>query len=82
MTLGPDSMLAVPHVETDLVHWALQELDRIRGRGQQGAQAPLLWEEGQVEELLQGSPVVSEVHHRLQVVSCSRPIPGVGQLSA
>lgn len=46
----------------------LQELDRIRGRGQQGAKAPLLWDKGQVEDLLQGSPVVAEVHHRLQVL--------------
>ena len=39
----------------------------MRGRGQQGARTPLLWDEGQVEDLLQGSPVVMEVRQRMQV---------------
>lgn len=52
-----------------------QELDRIRGRGQQGARAPLLWDEGQVEDLLQGSPVVREVQQRCQVIQLSPSIP-------
>ena len=46
---------------------ALQELDRIQGRGQSGAKSPLLWDEGQVEALLQGSPIVAEVAERLHV---------------
>ena len=46
---------------------APQELDRIQGRGQSGAKSPLLWEEGQVEALLQGSPIVAEVAERLHV---------------
>ena len=33
----------------------------------QGAKSPLLWEEGQVEELLAGSPVVGEIQERLRV---------------
>lgn len=52
-----------------------QELDRIRGRGQQGAKAPLLWDEGQVEDLLQGSPVVDEVKHRRQVEDLATRLP-------
>ena len=53
-----------------------QELDRIRGRGQQGARAPVLWDEGQVANLLQGSPVVKEVQQRLQVTNCGTlPFP-------
>lgn len=45
----------------------IKELDRQRGRGQQGAKSPLLWDAGQVEELLQGSPVAKEVGLRLKV---------------
>ena len=57
---------------------ALQELDRIQGRGQSGAKSPLLWDEGQVEALLQGSPIVAEVAERLHVRPYSlfsNPIP-------
>jgi len=45
----------------------IKELDKQRGRGQQGAKSPLLWEAGQVEELLQGSPVGKAVGLRLKV---------------
>ena len=45
----------------------IKELDKQRGRGQQGAKSPLLWDAGQVEELLQGSPVAKEVGLRLKV---------------
>jgi hypothetical protein len=45
----------------------LQELDRIQARGQSGAKSPLLWDEGQVATLLQGSPIVAEVAERLHV---------------
>lgn len=34
-----------------------------------GAKSPLLWDEGQVETLLAGSPVVQMVKNRLKVVS-------------
>lgn len=44
--------------------------DRQRGRGQMGAKSPLLWEEGQVESLLAGSPVVNMVKDRLKVTCC------------
>ncbi len=44
--------------------------DRQRGRGQMGAKSPLLWEEGQVESLLAGSPVVNMVKDRLKVRYC------------
>ena len=42
--------------------------DRQRGRGQMGAKSPLLWDEGQVERLLAGSPVVNMVRDRLKVL--------------
>ena len=45
----------------------IKELDKQRGRGQQGAKSPLLWDAGQMEELLQGSPVAKEVGLRLKV---------------
>ena len=35
-----------------------------------GAKSPLLWEEGQVESLLAGSPVVNMVKDRLKVTRC------------
>ncbi len=35
-----------------------------------GAKSPLLWEEGQVESLLAGSPVVNMVKDRLKVTCC------------
>ena len=44
-----------------------QELDKQRGRGQLGAKSPLLWDEGQVEEYLAGSPVIKDVATRLKV---------------
>ncbi|KAI7838734.1 hypothetical protein COHA_007530 [Chlorella ohadii] len=47
----------------------IRELDRMQGRGSQGAKSPLLWEEGQVEELLAGSPVVGEIQERLRGIS-------------
>jgi hypothetical protein len=45
----------------------LQELDRIQARGQMGAKSPLLWDDGQVEEYLAGSPLVGEIRERLKV---------------
>jgi hypothetical protein len=33
----------------------------------QGAKSPLLWDEGQVEEYLRGSPVQQDVSARLEV---------------
>ncbi|EFN55628.1 hypothetical protein CHLNCDRAFT_57818 [Chlorella variabilis] len=44
----------------------IKELDRMQGRGSQGAKSPLLWDEGQAAELLAGSPVVGEIEARLQ----------------
>lgn len=44
----------------------IKELDRMQGRGSQGANSPLLWEEGEVQTLLAGSPVVKEIETRLQ----------------
>ena len=44
----------------------IKELDRQGGRGPQGAKSPLLWDEGQVETLLAGSPLVAQVKERLQ----------------
>lgn len=43
----------------------IKELDRQAGRGTQGAKTPLLWDEGQVEEYLAGSPVVGQIKERL-----------------
>ena len=42
----------------------LDELDRIQGRGPAGAKSPLLWDEGQAESLLAGSPVLAELADR------------------
>eukprot|EP00873_Tetraselmis_striata_P018202 jgi/Tetstr1/438466/TSEL_027021.t1 len=42
----------------------IKELDRERGRGQLGVQSPLLWEPEEVEELLAGSPVISDIAQR------------------
>ena len=47
-------------------HPAMQELDRIQARGQMGAKSPLLWDDGQVEEYLAGSPLVAEIKERLK----------------
>lgn len=47
----------------------LQELDKQRARGQQGAKSPLLWEEHEVDEYLAGSPVQTEIRQRLRVGS-------------
>lgn len=44
----------------------IKELDRLGGRGPQGAKSPLLWEEGQAEELLAGSPVIGQIKERLK----------------
>ena len=45
----------------------LQELDRVQGRGLQGAKSPLLWEDHQVQEYLAGSPLIGEIKERLKV---------------
>jgi len=44
----------------------IKELDRQAGRGPQGAKSPLLWGEGEVDELLAGSPVVGQIKERLR----------------
>ncbi|BDA45553.1 probable actin-histidine N-methyltransferase [Coccomyxa sp. Obi] len=44
----------------------IKELDRIQARGQMGAKSPLLWDEGQVDEYLAGSPLVAEIKERLK----------------
>ena len=45
----------------------IKELDRIGGRGPQGAtKSPLLWEEGQAESLLAGSPVIGQIKERIK----------------
>ncbi|KAL4522696.1 hypothetical protein Ndes2437A_g07455 [Nannochloris sp. 'desiccata'] len=44
----------------------IKELDRIGGRGPQGAKSPLLWDAGQVEDLLGGSPIVAQIKERLK----------------
>ena len=44
-----------------------QELDRVQGRGLQGAKSPLLWEDQQVQEYLAGSPLIGEIKERLKV---------------
>ena len=38
-----------------------------------GAKSPLLWDKGQVENLLAGSPVVNMVKDRLKVISAHGP---------
>ncbi|PSC74659.1 3-oxoacyl-[acyl-carrier] synthase chloroplastic isoform B [Micractinium conductrix] len=43
----------------------IKELDRMQGRGSQGAKSPLLWAPGEAAELLAGSPVVGEIEARL-----------------
>jgi hypothetical protein len=56
-----------------------------------GAKSPLLWEDGQVEEYLAGSPLVAEIKERLKVGACSdccesaqslamRAVAGIGML--
>ena len=45
----------------------IKKLDRIGGRGPQGAtKSPLLWEEGQAESLLAGSPVIGQIKERIK----------------
>lgn len=51
----------------------------VQGRGPQGAKSPLLWPEGQVEELLQGSPVKKEIAERLKVSACGLWVGGLGE---
>lgn len=54
----------------------MQELDRIQARGQMGAKSPLLWDDGQVEDYLAGSPLVAEIKERLEVsLSPSAKVP-------
>ncbi|CAL5228874.1 g12088 [Coccomyxa viridis] len=44
----------------------IKELDRVQGRGLQGAKSPLLWEDEQVQEYLAGSPLIGEIKERLK----------------
>lgn len=48
-------------------HPFIRELDRLRGRGPQGARSPLLWEEAEVQEFLAGSPVLDQIQARIKV---------------
>lgn len=48
-------------------HPFIKELDRLRGKGQQGARSPILWEPWQVEQYLAGSPLVAQVNERMKV---------------
>lgn len=43
----------------------IKELDRQRARGVQAVESPLLWSKAELDELLQGSPVVAAVKARL-----------------
>lgn len=54
------------HMPRTRTHRYIKELDRQRGRGQMGAKSPLLWDEGQVETFLAGSPLVQQVAQRIQ----------------
>ncbi|RMZ54851.1 hypothetical protein APUTEX25_000368 [Auxenochlorella protothecoides] len=47
-------------------HPFIKELDRLRGKGQQGARSPILWEPWQVEQYLAGSPLVAQVNERMK----------------
>lgn len=47
----------------------IKELDRQGGRGSQGAKSPLLWEPGQAEALLAGSPVLAQINQRLEGIA-------------
>lgn len=44
----------------------IKELDKQRARGVQAVESPLLWSPREVQDLLQGSPVVQAVKERLQ----------------
>lgn len=55
--------------EESFWHPFIKELDHQRGRGPQGARSPLLWQAGQAEELLAGSPVLAQIQERLKVRS-------------
>lgn len=48
-------------------HPFIKELDRLRGRGPQGARSPLLWEDWEVERYLAGSPVLGQIQARIKV---------------
>eukprot|EP00878_Enallax_costatus_P010172 GHUV01010618.1.p1 GENE.GHUV01010618.1~~GHUV01010618.1.p1 ORF type:complete len:451 (+),score=91.21 GHUV01010618.1:1244-2596(+) len=43
----------------------IKELDRQRARGVQAVESPLLWDDEELVDLLQGSPIVTAVHQRL-----------------
>lgn len=43
----------------------IKELDKLRARGPQAVESPLLWDNAELEDLLQGSPLVAAVKARL-----------------
>ncbi|KAI8466475.1 MAG: hypothetical protein J3K34DRAFT_433512 [Monoraphidium minutum] len=51
--------------ESEWYHF-IKELDRQRARGVQAVESPLLWSPEELEELLEGSPVVPAVQQRLE----------------
>ena len=53
----------------------VQELDKQQGRGQMGACSPLIWDEGQAERLLAGSPVLQLIKERAKVWPSAPPLP-------
>lgn len=46
-------------------YYYIKELDKQRARGPQAVESPLLWPKEELEDLLQGSPVVAAVQQRL-----------------
>ncbi|CAG9460769.1 unnamed protein product [Pedinophyceae sp. YPF-701] len=53
--------------DSDLYDY-IRELDRMGARSQQQVESPLLWDDEEVELLLQGSPLVQEVRARLEAM--------------
>lgn len=47
----------------------IKELDKLRGRGPQGAESPILWPAGEADSLLAGSPVLSELKTRINEIN-------------
>lgn len=51
--------------EDSFWHAYISELDRLRARGPQAAESPLIWSDEEVSEYLRGSPVQKLVEDRI-----------------
>jgi hypothetical protein len=66
--IGRESRYEKKRGEESFWHAYISELDRLRARGPQAAESPLIWSDDEVAEYLRGSPVQQLVDARINSI--------------